>query len=452
MSQLSPKVTSLDKLPVLILIGIVEALCPHCTPQGASYEDGPRVCALAALARCSWTLNNVATSTLYHQPLPYPPLSLIRTLSQKPELCRHVKNLYCDDDPGDILDELTDDNKTTLLQLAAKYNSASAFPSPWDDGTETTLTELLEEETAVFLDGLLIAMCPNIEDLFVSLGYGARFPFSLPGTLPRLKHLHIAHADTELGTDVHRARDLIAAAPNLESFWGFMVSRVSDALTMPFANLRELRFMYSCFCRATLRAVLRSCPKLESFAYEAGGAVAGDDQFSPRSAQIELIRYAPNLQYLELVMCNGEGLWAWESDNDYDDGGGGDGGFDIDERKRFGKSGLSSMSSLQFLKIDAYCLRSGWKSEEPESLIAMLPSSVREVTVVCRQDEEGLESFPQVLLKLAEAATSLFPHLQVITFEGWKMKNDLKQKTWNSDKERQAFRDKTGVDVRHVRR
>ena len=393
MTELSTIVTSLDWLPISVLMEIVEALCPHCTlgptgPQsrrfwraydGVTYSNTDtcsRIQSLASLARCNWTFNNVATPALYHQPKAR--LSLIRTLDQKPELCRHITNLYFDIAVGNFK-KPSEQDKAMLLRLAAKHSPGQLSIREENNAGLTSAADWLEEETDMFLEGLLVAMCPRVRDLFVPCGYSAQFPLSQPGTLPRLEHLHIAHTDTEMGTTLRSAASLIVAAPNLNKFWGYMINSTSNTEDLPFDNLTELRFLSSCFGRNSLVSLLRACPVLESFSYEAGGACSGDVQFSPRDAQTALVRYhAHSLKYLELSMSEGEGMWDMnESDSDP----GTDDHTEGDDDEYLSR-GLASLSSLEVLEIDWSCLRPYWEKEDPSYLATIVPSTVKEVIML----------------------------------------------------------------------
>lgn len=182
----SPRTSSLDCLPNTVLYGIVEALCPHCTPdpQRGPYHwvtDGlyplpdARISSLAAFARTYRNLNDLPTPALYHEPTPS--LALIRTLAEKPELGRHAINLYCDD--FIFINRPTPDGFTTV-----DVEIQNMLPEL------RNLGELLKHKDSEFLmQGLLLSMCPNLEDVNVSIGTEALFSFSDPGSLPRLRRL-----------------------------------------------------------------------------------------------------------------------------------------------------------------------------------------------------------------------------------------------------------------------
>jgi hypothetical protein len=452
MTELSTIVTSLDRLPITVLTGIVEALCPHCTPDPTpaqsrrywsaydgvvfSSADTSRTQSLAALARCSWTLNNVATPALYHQPKAR--LSLIRSLDQKPELCRHITNLYFDNAVGNF-NTPSEQDKSMLLRLAANHSPAQLQILDENHGGLRAAADWLEEDTDLFLEGLLIAMCPRIRDLFVPCGSGAQFPLSKPGTLPRLEHLHIAHTDTELGTTVRRAASLLAAAPNLNRFWGYMINCTSNTEDLSFDNLTELRFVNSCFGRSSLLSLLRACPILESFSYEAGGPCSGDLQFSARDAQTALVRYAPSLKYLELSMGHGERMWHM---NDWDSDPGSDDDTEEDEDDYL-SSELASLSSLEVLNIDGSCLPPDWADEDPSRVTTIIPSTVKEVTMHPRPGCGWEGRFRSILRNLAEGAPILYPNLAIVRFGGTSQNFEAFTK-----QEREEILEATGVDMR----
>ena len=458
----------LDRLPATVLCGIAEALCPHCTPDhqrrghrkfwssagagGPLPGPDPRLRTLAALARTCWTLNDVATRALYHEPCAS--VHLVRTLNEKPELCRHVTNLYIDvvsDRYNDSVGTVDEDN-ALLLQIAAKHAPGGLLPNPENDneGGHTTPGAFLAADREYFVQSLLIAMCPNIQDLFASCGYRADFPFSTPGSLPRLRHLHITHTDTELGTSIQGASQLLTAAPRLESLWGYMISWCTQSIPV-LPHVRELRFVNSTFGRNVLVNLLRACPNLESFAYDAGGATSGDEQFTPRQAQRALLRYAPELKHLELHFANDEGMSELQEvdEEEEEDEEGDDNHDDDDGNNTCLNSRLTALSSLETLSVDWGCLERELKGpDDAPYLASLVPRSVTLVEYFPLVKPGWGESYLKLVQRLAEAAPALLPNLQTIRLEDPYYNAGMDEFKGPSKEEARAITEATGIEVR----
>ncbi|KAK3896919.1 hypothetical protein C8A05DRAFT_20215, partial [Staphylotrichum tortipilum] len=307
-----PSTRPLDSLPLLVLTGIAAALCPHCTEDpslqpwetpiyfgGGSALLSP-TCALANLAATCKDLNSIITPILYHQPQcdPGQLISLLRTLDRRPDLARRVKVLGLDYDcDHDIKDE---HDRAFVLDLVARYGQPTT-PQADADTEDGTLRRLAEDER---VDGdypinLLLAICPNVEKFSTGLDYFWDFSLLRPASLMHLKDVYVAHRDTELGIHLKALWGLYLAAPHLESFTSFMVADIGPE-PFPLANLRHLRLEQSAISAGCLRALLSSCPQLESFFYEAGGGQVSPDQFSVTSLRKLLLRYVPRLKRLEV--------------------------------------------------------------------------------------------------------------------------------------------------------
>lgn len=164
-----------------------------------------RVTAIANLAATCKTLHTIATPVLYHQPMPS--LAPVQTLGRHPHLVQHVKSLYYD-----IISDVSvgKEEKAELLTLVDRfpYRLPNAY-WPWGP------TQALKLRPEELLQGLLIAMCSNVQNVLATLSNTAYFPFSAPGSLPSLRWLHVAHDDEQKGTELGHARPLFEAAPNL---------------------------------------------------------------------------------------------------------------------------------------------------------------------------------------------------------------------------------------------
>ena len=148
-------------------------------------------------------------------------------------------------------------------------------------------------------------------------------------------------------------------------------------VTLPMANVRHLRLGWSCISSRSLRTLLGSCPQLESFVYQAGGALVGDEQFDSESLRTLLLRYVPRLKHLELYFVQDCGMREWGK---WDDGGD-DGGRDPEPAP-----GFSSLTHLETLTIDA-ALLDDWDGQQ--SVATLFPQSLRSLTVLSVYSDAG---------------------------------------------------------------
>ncbi|KAK3897900.1 hypothetical protein C8A05DRAFT_19421 [Staphylotrichum tortipilum] len=270
MAEPEPSTTrSLASLPLLVLAGIAEALCLHCTEDpdfdrwhtpihgGGGHALVSSSRALANLAATCKTLYDIVSPILYHQPLAFPKrhVRLLRTLISRPDLARRVKVLRLDLDIGYGQCE-NEDDETFVLDLAARHG--------WS--AETNLPEYHPDRDKKVDDdlppNLLITTCPNLEKFSMGIGYGTNFALLKPATLPRLKDVYITHSDTEMGTCLGALQELYLAAPYLETFTSNMTAGVAvdGGEVMPLGNLRHVRLDWSSISGNSLRALSRAQP------------------------------------------------------------------------------------------------------------------------------------------------------------------------------------------------
>ena len=401
-------------LPLLVLAGIAEALCPHCTedpefriwrtPIHSSHYPHPLLTCTRALARLALTCKDlyaIVNPVLYHQLQGSGAgrISLVRTLAKRPELARRVKVLRLDFDTG-IEPFENEEDRSFARTLAVRL------------GWPTALLTVLDRETGDgfyhhsrmdddFIACLLIALCPNLERLSTTCDDFDDLERLLPAALEHLKEFYLTHWDTEMGIGFQGVNQLYLAAPNIETITGHMTSSVGPD-TLPLSNVRHLCLDWSCISAECLRTLLRSCPQLESFRYEAGGACVGDAQFSIKNLRRFLLRYVPRLKHLEVDfqqdcgMCDGD---DWEGEDDVLEP----------------APGFSSLRHLETLIVDP-AVFDDWDGQQ--SLASLFPQSLRCLTLLPastftgpKQDE--LEAF-------ASTARNFFPNLTTLEVEkGW---------------------------------
>ncbi len=405
-----PNTRPLDSLPLLVLTGIAEALCPHCTEDpnlqpwetpiqfgGGSALLAP-TSALANLAATCRVLNSVVTPILYHQPQcdPGQRIRLLRTLDRRPDLARRVKVLRLDYDCGH--DSKDEHDRAFVLDLVARYRQPTTPPANAD--TEDGTLRGRPEDKKVDGDypmNLLLAICPNVEKFSTGLDYFWDFNLLRPASLMHLKDIYVAHRDTELGIHLNALRGLYLAAPPIETFTCFMAAGDDSPEPFPLANLRHLRLEQSAISTRCLRALLSSCPQLESFFYEAGGGLISPDQFSVTSLRKLLSRYVPRLKHLEVDFQYDAGM-SDEDDDDVDDG------LDPDPAP-----GLASLSYLEKLVIDTEILDK-WGRDDP--LATLFPQSLE--TLLVTTHEIPFKIAGEDVSAFVSSVVTLLPHLTTI--------------------------------------
>ena len=368
-----PSAPSLLRLPLVILVGIAEALCPHCTVDPAfSPWHTPIHCgggrallrntrALASLAATCKDLYAIVNPILYHQPqcLPRQRVSLIRTLATRPDLAHRVKVLRLD---FDVEDTLENDDRRFILELARRREwDIEPQPDETEDDPDPDWCRIVDDDLPMTL---LLSMCRNLEKLSAGISFHLTLEHLRYASLPRLKDVYVTHTDTEMGTHLGSLTPLFDAAPAIETFTSYMADSVGNEV-LPLANLRHVHLDWACISAGCLRTLLQSCPHLESFSYQAGGATVGDEQFSSESLRKILLRYAPRVKSLNVEFYQDSGMSEWDEDSDENDPEPG--------------PGFSSLAHLETLIVDPELLK-GW--EEGDPVAALFPQSLRSLTVL----------------------------------------------------------------------
>ena len=411
-----PRTRPLLSLPLLVLVGIAEALCPHCTenqlekPQrwetpihfdgGRDLLSGTR--ALVNLAATCKDLNAIVTPILYHQPQGHPKqrVSLLRTLDRRPDLARRVKVLRLDYDYDPDIENEND--RAFILELVARYRQPTT-PQP-DADTEDDKQPDDKRVDGDFRLNLLLAMCPNLETFSTGLDYFYEIDLLRPASLTRLKDAYVAHRDTELGIHLESLRGLYLAAPHIETFTSYMTASVGRE-PLHLSNLRHLRLEQSAISAGCLRALLQSCPQLESFLYEAGGAHISFEQFSVRSLRKLLLRYVPRLKHLELDFQQ-DGVLSDDDDQEDDAGD----GLDPDPAP-----GFASLSHLETLVVDPDIL-DNMHLDKHEPAATLFPQSLKSLLVTTHGYGIPSKIGGEEVSAFASSAPTLLPHLTVVNF------------------------------------
>jgi hypothetical protein len=246
-------------------------------------------------------------------------------------------------------------------------------------------------------------MCPNLETFSTGLDYFYKIDLLRPASLTRLKDAYVAHRDTELGIHLESLRGLYLAAPHMETFTSYMTASVGSE-PLHLSNLRHLRLELSAISVGCLRALLQSCPQLESFLYEAGGGSISFEQFSVRSLRKLLLRYVPRLKHLELDFQQDAGM-SDDIDDEEDDA---DDGLDPDPAP-----GFASLSHLETLVVDPEIL-DNMHLDEQEPAATLFPQSLKSLLVTTHEMPSKIGG--EEVSAFASSARTLLPHLTAVKF------------------------------------
>ena len=408
--------SSFRDVPLEIALEIIKAICPNCTPRAQRTcfsphrlddcvnpgNDARNIVALARLCQASKFLNSLATPHLYHRPTCVKWPFLARTLILRPDLARHVKHL----------------RGHAWIHCTARF--------PWEvleylfDGNPAGDPE--DEPDSDPVD-VLPPLCPNLEDLELTVNYGDLLVRNTLGSLRHLRNVKLSHADTEGGMHFHHLERLNTLAPQLTRIFCDAMDMQSpefdDSETISlatFSNLTDLRFDHSAIAAEWLPIILAACPRLQSFSYQEGGPTVGYSQFTPQDAQEALIRYAPNLVSLRLDII------AEDLQNP--------------SNTTVVISSLTDLSRLEHLALnlsnllpEPQLVQAGWYAADgqlmpsiyalpepdPLLLVHLLPASIRSLTLSRDSIKSDFTCLRAALVRLAEVAADQFPRLEKVT-------------------------------------
>ncbi|KAL2269213.1 hypothetical protein VTJ83DRAFT_4059 [Remersonia thermophila] len=198
--------------------------CPPAPPLGQNAPPCHRrlKATLTALCLTSRRLSAVATRHLYHHlEQPYLWMKLVPTLATRPDLARHVRSLrwvnagarfingsdYGFSGDNAILVELFEKRRAQYLAACPSYGETRDQAA-----REVTFEQLFFRDSDLVLS-LIASMLPNLEALAIHPAGSQDLRFNKPGSLPRLRHLHLGACFWM--TDAERV--FAAAGHNLET-------------------------------------------------------------------------------------------------------------------------------------------------------------------------------------------------------------------------------------------
>ncbi|KAH6867471.1 hypothetical protein B0T10DRAFT_45922 [Thelonectria olida] len=365
---------------------LIQEICRQCLRPSSEFHS-PSSPVLASLARTCSTLRAYAQPELYCAPSPYRYnyVALVRTLVKRPDLAQLVQDMVIGDDWSRSDDRgLLPDDVQLFEALMAKYPAKDGKPVEisthwWETVRDNRQRDrLFDCDPEAALASLVVTQIPNVESLDITAGYFWEFPFSTPASLSCLKKLSLRHADTELGTNTDVVKNILLAAPKLDSFYGTMLCRVDDGFQHD--NLTEFHLEFSSLEEQSFQNIARGLPKLKSFAYSSGGAIISDDpEATPGEMIRALLRCASTLEHMSLDI---EDAWYFEDfgPNDW-------------------ISDLKGMRHLKTLLLSSSTM--DIEESDRNLLTDMLPASIHKLTLI-NAPERIMDAFG----RLAENADS----------------------------------------------
>ncbi|KAK3296656.1 uncharacterized protein B0H64DRAFT_390010 [Chaetomium fimeti] len=315
----------INNLAVELIGQIIQPLCLYCTPEPRedagedsdrrlNHAEKARFSSLASLCLVSRWLNATATPHLYHYLIDRNWPLLACTLLARADLAQTVKALW--------FHHYSDADKSQSSPEVAAYfaKELQAYQDGVSDERRNEirmwempdLANMFSTLYSTPLD-MVASLCPNLEAVDITPAVYDLFIFNRPNSLPRLRAAAFRHWDTEGAIGPQSLLPFFHAAPNLTTIT-FHRANDYDGLAAPLAQLTHLDFRRSAFGAETLAGFLASCPRLESFKYECGGANVGYGQFTLAEARdAVLARAAASLALFRLSVADDDvSVEEWE--------------------------------------------------------------------------------------------------------------------------------------------
>ncbi|CAH0053537.1 unnamed protein product [Clonostachys solani] len=349
-------------------------------------------------------MRDIAQPFLYHYIVqPEKAGLLARTLLQRPSLARAVKGLTIT-----AVGFHNGDGKTLSEEDQAKLEVQ----------VQTIATDALERDTSKrenFLGVLMLAHTPNVQRLSVHTDYFTPMMYYLNGALSCLTILRANCEDTANVFGLSALAGIMAAAPNLKTFFGYSLTAVDLEEGEVFSeSVTEVNIAEAAILKEDFDMLIQGFPSLQVFRFEMGGAAAYE-MWCGRPADMAKSLLARKETLKTLNISTSASFYPYEllKRNEV-----------IDD--------LSRMTALEtiVLSIDSIYTEfgannySGSDSDTDTSgsiLIDLLPESVRVLGLV---DPSGLS---EDIFRLAASAPERFPLLKKVKLQG---AGEYKQKAY----------------------
>lgn len=404
----------LQQIPPELLVAICQQLCPHCTPpwtaplsrldpcwQHRRQElSPPRLSALANLSRsCRW-LCKVARPFLYHFPVTRGPqtISLLKTLSQRPDIASHVKEL------GSVTNfwsvgELDLDAMAFLNRLADKFIHGPDQPvqerltSCYVDRSGVDKNFLREDLKLIQL-GLLICLAPNLEFLELAL-CNEPVPLLRPCRLPSLRQLTLICRYRSSQVSLNSVKTILQSAPNLQRIEACGIGAV--AALSEHSNLRTLVLERSVMELVDFRRTMRAFPKLTSFTFRTPKfALLENTDATPSQIQGAIMTRHDTLRHFDLAV---------------------DPAFCLPISQLIDNLNTTALESLSIDGKNIMATRSEHPSPKTVGLLNLLPPTIQSFRLASCPDHMWDDIF-----ELATKGSVYFPSLRKVEFPGFETK------------------------------
>ncbi|RSL40870.1 hypothetical protein CEP53_013110 [Fusarium sp. AF-6] len=379
-----------------------------------NFEDyRASVKSVAGLCRTCKALRRVAQPILYRFPLAYDDsfVSLVRTLATREDLKKKVQGLVIKFAPGTgenphvvISPEvapkaeekrelvITPDDQELFNKLVAKYptraNGESIdIPSTWATGDKDPKAEF-SSNPRLILAALLLTQIPNVERISMDMGSDTDFPFSQPGSMPRLVELNVNYSG-KFCLDLMKLDGVLKAAPALKTLNTVNVYLQKESKGIPHDTLTSLELVDAALEWGSFKMIMQGFPNLERLLLKPSHSCVLSHETALSAYQIlkTLPIRADTLRHLHMLIRPME----WEG-----------GLYDAPIPS------LKGMTLLETLYVDYANL---WPDKAKTGLVEFLPPSIR----IYEQDYTHPELMP-AMRALARKAPEKFPNLKKVTF------------------------------------
>lgn len=334
---------TLQDLPFELIKHIAESLCLHCTGPHSPDCETPVLAVspynscscpesyvkessrtLGALCLTSRRLRDAAIGPLYHYPSVARWWLLAGTALARPDLARHIKALYFYQafaEPESEEDVMPPAVASYFHAQVDKHRASLAEDEQiyLDYYLGSDPCNLSSDDSDKWATSILTSLCPGAEWIEAVVN-SCLTPFDVC-LLPPMLSLHtveLSHWDTENGINLGFMARLFRAAPNLRALRCRSVSdERGEEPGVAMQRLAEVEFQNSAMNAAALKALLRACPRLETFKYEAGGGLVGYCQFDPAEAADLVSQYGTRLKKVVMDLregTNSDPLASWDWD------------------------------------------------------------------------------------------------------------------------------------------
>ncbi|KAK7220067.1 hypothetical protein V2G26_008070 [Clonostachys chloroleuca] len=399
---MGPTSTSILELSPEILVQILEYLCPHCSGEVDGTDtrslgtwDSHVVKAsqstLYGLSTSCRAMRNIAQPFLYHYIVQTEKTGLLaRTLLQRPSLAGAVEGLAITAVGFNGKDDETlseEDLATLELRM------------------QTVGTDALENDTSErenILGMLMLGHTPNVQKLSVFTDCFVPMMYYPDGALSCLTILRANCDDTGNGFGLSVLAGIMKAAPNLKTFVGYNLVRVSLKEGEIFSqSVTEVNIAEAAIWKEDFDMLIQGFPSLQIFRFETGGDCC-DDIWCALPAEMAKSLLARKETLKKLNLSISARFYPDEKlvrDELIDD--------------------LSRMTALEsiILSVDSIYTESGAdiydsdSDDDTDTLIDLLPESVRVLGIV---EPSGLEG---AIIRLAASAPEKFPLLRKVMLQ-----------------------------------